>query len=140
MRSVLAYTIRVKGRGREALQNRVYKYARVLEYFHRDGVVSDAVPQRLKDGGGIDAIYMALCRNTRRVQKLGDGLEEPMAALPLARTANGTIDNETALSPASVTQGRLAASHSPTMAGDRPTKASADRFPCCPPRMIPPAL
>jgi hypothetical protein len=72
MRSVLAFTMRTKGRGREALQNRVYKYARVLEYLHRDEVVSDAIPQRLKDGGGIDAIYMALCRSTNPTFSTGD--------------------------------------------------------------------
>ena len=92
MRSVLAYTMRTKERGREALQNRVYKYARVLEYFHRNDVISDEVPQRLKDGGGIDAIYAALCRDARPPEGRGDGLEEPMAELPLARTGDGTTE------------------------------------------------
>jgi hypothetical protein len=107
MRSVLGLTLRMKGRGREALQNRVYKYARVLEYFHRDEVVSDAVPRRLKDGGGIDAIYAALCRNTRRVQKLGDGLEEPLAALPLARTGDGTTDTRAVMAQGQVAAGEI---------------------------------
>ena len=108
MRSVLAYTMRTKERGRGALQNRVYKYARVLEYFHRDDVISDEVPQRLKDGGGIDAIYAALCRDARPPEGRGSGSEEPLAELPLARTADGTTDGA-ADTPAVVAQGRMAA-------------------------------
>jgi hypothetical protein len=111
MRSVLAFTMRTKGRGREALQNRAYKYARVLEYLHQDEVVSDEVPQRLKDGGGIDAIYAARCRDARPPHGRGDGLERPMAELLLTRTANGTIDDETSLSPADAAQGPLAGGH-----------------------------
>ena len=109
MRSVLAYTMRTKEPGREALKNRVYKYARVLEYFHRDDVISDEVPQRLKDGGGIDAIYARLCRDARPAEGRGVvGLEETIAELPLARTENGTVDDETSLSPTGEAQSRLA--------------------------------
>ena len=92
MRSVLAYTMRTKEPGREALQNRVYKYARVLEYFHQNDVISDEIPQRLKDGGGIDAIYARLCRAARSPEERGAGLEEPLAELPLAPTGYGTTD------------------------------------------------
>ncbi len=52
----------MRSKDREALQNCAYKYARVLEHFHQKDFVSDEVPQRLKDGGGIDAIYATLCR------------------------------------------------------------------------------
>jgi hypothetical protein len=88
MRSVLAYTMRTKERGRKKLQNRVYKYARVLEYFYQHEVISDEVPLRLRDGGGIDAIYARVCGDGRPPEGGGVGLEETMAELP--RTANGT--------------------------------------------------
>jgi hypothetical protein len=44
------------GQGTARDENRAYKYARVLENLHQAEVVSDEVPQRLTDGGGIDAI------------------------------------------------------------------------------------
>ena len=89
MRSVLTYTMRSKGRGREATQNRIYKYARVLEYFYPHEVMSDDVPQRLKEGGGIDAIYARLCREARQPEG-GVGLEETITELP--RTGDGATD------------------------------------------------
>jgi hypothetical protein len=104
MRSLLAFTMRTKERGREALQNRVYKYARVLEYFHQNEVISDEIPQRLKDGGGIDAIYATLCRDARLPEELGDGSEETLAELPLARAGEGTTGTR-----AVAIQGSLAA-------------------------------
>lgn len=90
-RSVLALTMRTKEPDRKAWQNRIYKWAPVLEYFYRIDVISDEVPQRLKDGGGIDAIYAALCRS-KRLAKRGYDLEETIAALPLARTGDGATD------------------------------------------------
>jgi hypothetical protein len=92
MRSVLTCTMRTKDPGREALQNRVYKYARVLESFHQNDVISDEIPQRLRDGGGIDAIYVALCRDARLIQGRADGSGEPVAELPLTRTGDRTTD------------------------------------------------
>ncbi len=102
MRSVLAFTMRSKKQG--ALQNCGYKYARVLEYFHR-GELSDEVTQRLKDGGGIDAIYAEFCRGVRPPEGGGDGQEEFVPESTLARTAKGTIDDETSDTPAVVVQG-----------------------------------
>ena len=90
MRSVLIHTTRAKGPGHGALQNRIYKHARVLEYLYLDGVVADAIPQRLKDGGRTDGIYLALCRGTKHLEKRGDTSEEVMAELRPSRTANGT--------------------------------------------------
>jgi hypothetical protein len=78
MRSVIAYTMRTKEPGRKALQNRVYKYARVLEHFYQNEVLSDEVPQRLKDSGGIDAIYAAICRGAS--DTLTAGIQAPSAA------------------------------------------------------------
>jgi hypothetical protein len=106
-RSVLALTMRTKEPDRKAWQNRIYKWAPVLEYFYRIDVISDEVPQRLKDGGGIDAIYAALCRS-KRLAKRGYDLEETIAALPLARTGDGATDDEMPDSPAIVAQGQWA--------------------------------
>jgi hypothetical protein len=99
MLSVLGHTMRTKEPGRKALQDRVYKYARVLEYFYRHEVISDEIPQRLRAGGGIDGICKALGRGTKRLEKGGDTSEEIRAELPLARTGDGTT----------VAQGRVAA-------------------------------
>ena len=103
MRSVLAYTMRTKEPGREALQNRVYKYARALEYFYRHDVICDEIPQRLRDGGGIDAIYAAICRDAGSPEGRGTGLREPLAELPLGRAGEGTTDT-----PALAAEGPLA--------------------------------
>lgn len=91
MRSVLGYTMSAKERGREGLQNRVYKYARVLEYLHVEEIVSDEVPQRLKEGGGVDAIYRRLCREARQRARRGISLEIT-AELPSALTGQGATD------------------------------------------------
>ena len=103
MRSLLAFTMRTKERRREALQNCVYKYARVLEYFYRHEVISDNIPRRLKDGGGIDAIYAAICRDAGSPEGRGAGLREPLAELPLGRAGEGTTDT-----PALAAEGPLA--------------------------------
>jgi hypothetical protein len=80
MRSVLSFVMRANQQ--ESLQNRACKYARVLECLHQQELLPDEVPQRLKDGGGIDAIYATLCRDARP--------PEGRWELPLSRTANGT--------------------------------------------------
>ena len=100
MRSLLGFTMRTKEPGREALQNRVYKYARVLEYFYQNDFISDEVPQRLKDGGGIDAIYAALCRNAGMRTGRGASPEGSLAELPRA-----TEDDETTETRAVALQG-----------------------------------
>jgi hypothetical protein len=102
MRSLLGFTMRTKEPGREALQNRVYKYARVLEYFYQNDFISDEVPQRLKDGGGIDAIYAALCRNAGMRTGRGASPEGSLAELPRA-----TEDDETTETRAVALQGPL---------------------------------
>jgi hypothetical protein len=92
MRSVLAFTMRTKNQ--EALQNRACKYARVLEYLHQEELLPDEVPQRLKDGGGIDEVYAKLCRDPGAREGQGDSLEELIGAPPPVPTANVT-DAET---------------------------------------------
>ena len=87
--------MRTKERGREALQNRVCKYARVLEYFHQNDVISDEVPQRLSDGGGIDTIYAALFRGdaVMRASRAPDILADAAHAIFLkdAKTFTGNF-------------------------------------------------
>ncbi len=102
MRSVLAFTMRTREPGREALQNRIIKYAKVLEYFYQIEAISEEIPQRLKAGGGIDVIYAALCRDARPPEGRGGGREEATAELPLARTGAGTTD-----APAPASEGPL---------------------------------
>ena len=93
MRMVLAFTMGVIGPGRDTLRkNRIYKYAPVLEYFFRKEVLSDDVPQLLKEGGGVDAIYASICRDARSSERRGDGLGETAGELPLACTADGAPD------------------------------------------------
>ena len=102
MRSVLTFTMDLKKQ--QALQNRACKYGRVLEHFYEEEVVPDEVSLRLKGGGGVDAIYAALCRGAKPPEGRSDGLEEPMADLPQDRTGDGTTDTR-----AVVAQGRVAA-------------------------------
>jgi hypothetical protein len=104
MRSVLAYTMRTKRR--EALQNRAYKLARVLEDFYRNEVESDDIPQLLRVGGGIDANYAALCRDAQRRGRRGEGL--PVVRLSLVPTEVQTTDDDIPDTPAVAVQGRLA--------------------------------
>jgi len=92
MRSVLAFTMRTKNQ--EALQNRGCKYARVLEHLHQEELLSDEVPQRLKDGGGIDAIYRTLRRDPGPCEGQKDGLEELIGASPPVRAASVTTDED----------------------------------------------
>jgi hypothetical protein len=104
MRSVLAFTMGTKNQ--KALQNRKCKYARVLEHFHHEEVLSNEIPQRLKDGGGIDAIYATLCHTPGP----RDCLEELVAELPLARTSNSTTNDRMSDPPGISAQARLARS------------------------------
>jgi hypothetical protein len=45
-------------------RNRAGKYAKIVEQLLREAVRSEDVPQRLRDGGGIDAIYAKHCAGT----------------------------------------------------------------------------
>jgi hypothetical protein len=108
MRSVLSRVMCAKMQ--ESLQNRACKYARVLESFYQQDLLPDDVPQRLKDGGGIDTIYAALCRDAGPPEGRGDGREEPVNALPLTRTANGTTDGASDTSAVAI--------HGPSAAGE----------------------
>jgi len=119
MRSVLAYTMRTKERGREKLQNRVYKYARVLDYFYQHEVISDEVPLRLKDGGGIDAIYAQVCRDARRPEGPNEGQEELTAELPLERTGDGTTDTRAVVAQSRGAGGEIDGDGRPSDDNDR---------------------
>ena len=94
MRSVLAFTMGAIGPGPDALRkNRIYKYAAALEYFFRKEVLPDDVPRLLKEGGGIDAIYVEACRDAKRSEDQGDDLGETAGELRLACTGDGTDTN-----------------------------------------------
>ena len=67
-------------------------------------VLPDDVPQLLKEGGGIDAIYVEACRDAKRSEEPGDDLGETTGEWPLARTGEGTTDTR-----AVAVQGPLAA-------------------------------
>jgi hypothetical protein len=90
--SVLALTMGALGPGRDAQPNRIYKYAAVLEYFFRKEVLPEDVPRLLKEGGGIDAIYVEACRDAKRSEDPGDDLGKTAGELPLACTGDGTPD------------------------------------------------
>ena len=78
----LAFTMGAIGPGPDALRkNRIYKYAAALEYFFRKEVLPDDVPRLLKEGGGIDAIYVEACRDAKRSEDRGDDLGETAGAL-----------------------------------------------------------
>ena len=80
--------------GPDALRkNRIYKYAAALEYFFRKEVLPDDVPRLLKEGGGIDAIYVEACRDAKRSEDQGDDLGETAGELRLACTGDGTDTN-----------------------------------------------
>jgi hypothetical protein len=130
MRSVLAYTMRTKERGREKLQNRVYKYARVLDYFYQHEVISDEVPLRLKDAAGST-------RSTRRCVVMPGGPRDRMRVRknlqPSSRSSERGMGRPTRVPSWRKAEGQAARSMATaapptTMTGLWPTKANGDRF------------
>lgn len=92
MRSILTFTMDSKKQ--DALQNRACKYARVLEHFCEEEVVPDEVAHRLKDGGGVDATYSALCRRSQSPELPSDTNEGPISAPAPEQRSNGAPTND----------------------------------------------
>jgi len=63
-----------------------------LEYLVRKEVLPGDVPRLLKEGGGVDAIYVEACRDAKRSEDRGDDLGGTAGDLPLACTGEGTTD------------------------------------------------